>query len=178
MMAATAIRAYTRDDLEATRQIYNQAVRETTWSWRWEELTDPEWQAYARVHSSGRQTFLVAEADGTVVGFANTGPFRSPDGYELTAEESVYVTPEFQGRGIGRDLLAALIERARAQGLHALMAGIDAGNATSLALHAKLGFVEVGRLPQVAHKFGRWLDLVFLELLLDTHPSPGPTTVR
>jgi phosphinothricin acetyltransferase len=167
-MADAVIRACTRDDLEVTRQIYNQAVRETTWSWRWEELSDPEWQAYARVHTSGRQSFLVAEVDGSVVGFANTGPFRAPEGYESTAEESVYVAPEFQGHGLGRALLGALVERARAQGLHALIAGIDSGNVASLALHTALGFLEVGRLPQVAHKFGRWLDLVFLELLLES----------
>jgi phosphinothricin acetyltransferase len=166
MTGAVAIRPCARADLEATRAIYNQAVRETTWSWRWAELTGPEWQDYARAHTAGRQTFLVAEVDGVVAGFANTGPFRAPDGYELTAEESVYVAPGCQGQGLGTALMEALVKRARSQGLHALIAGIDAGNVPSLALHAKLGFAEVGRLPQVAHKFDRWLDLVFLELLL------------
>jgi L-amino acid N-acyltransferase YncA len=81
-------------------------------------------------------------------------------------EHSVYVRPSHQGRGIGRALLVAVIEAARADGVHALIGGLSADNEVSLALHRSLGFVEVGRLPEVGRKFDRWLDLVLLQLFL------------
>jgi phosphinothricin acetyltransferase len=81
-------------------------------------------------------------------------------------EHSVYVRPSSQGKGIGRSLLVAIIEAARANGVHALIGGLSADNLVSLALHRSLGFVEVGRLPEVGRKFDRWLDLVLLQLIL------------
>lgn len=152
--------------------MYNYAVRETT------AIFDTRTSDFA-----GRQTWLakrqgdgfpvlVAEMGGAVVGFASFGEFRAWDGYRRTVEHSIYVDPARHRAGIGRALLSALIERARASGKHAMMAGIAAENAGSIALHEGLGFREVGRLPQVAEKFGRWLDLVFLQLLLDDSVTP------
>jgi L-amino acid N-acyltransferase len=102
----------------------------------------------------------------TVLGYASYGPFRPFDGYRLTAEHSVYVAETARRRGVARALLTALEERARAQGLHVLIGGIAADNEPSLRLHAQLGYHETGRLPEVGQKFGRWLDLVFLQKLL------------
>ncbi|WP_160000238.1 GNAT family N-acetyltransferase [Roseomonas sp. 18066] len=117
---------------------------------------------------------LVAEAlDGSVLGFASFGDFRGCfPGFRHTAEHSVHLRPAARGQGLGGRLVEALLREARAQGRHAMMASIDSGNAPSLRLHARLGFREVGRLPQVGAKFGQWLELVLMQKLLDERPTP------
>jgi L-amino acid N-acyltransferase len=110
---------------------------------------------------------LAAKEDGRLLGFASFGDFRAWEGYAATVEHSIYVDAPARRRGIGRALLSGLIDRARALELHAMVGGIEAENRASLNLHAALGFTEVGRLTQVGRKFGRWLDLVFVERLLD-----------
>ncbi|MBS0479824.1 MAG: N-acetyltransferase [Proteobacteria bacterium] len=152
--------------------MYNVAVAETTaiFDTRLSDLAGREaWLAKRR---NDGFPVLAAEIDGTIAGFASFGEFRMWDGYRLTVEHSIYVDPARHRRGIGRALLTALIERARVAGKHAMVAGIAAENVGSIALHRALGFREVGRLPQVAAKFGRWLDLVFLQLLLDDRERP------
>ncbi|MEO5938054.1 MAG: N-acetyltransferase family protein [Sphingomonas sp.] len=152
--------------------MYNYAVRETTAIFD----TTPSDLAGREAWLAKRQgdgfPVVVAEIDGAIAGFASFGEFRAWDGYRFTVEHSIYVDTARHREGIGRALLAALIERARAAGKHAMMAGIAAENAGSIALHEALGFREVGRIPQVAEKFGRWLDLVFLQLLLDDRDRP------
>jgi phosphinothricin acetyltransferase len=103
------------------------------------------------------------------LGFASYGDYRPWDGYLHTVEHSIYIHPDAQGRGLGRALLAALIERAEAQGKHVMVAGIEAKNAASIALHRRAGFEEAGQLREVGRKFGRWLDLLFMQKTL-----PGP----
>ena len=152
--------------------IFNHAVRETTaiFDTRVSDLTGREaW--LARRQSDGFPV-LVAESDGAIAGFASFGEFRAWNGYRSTVEHSIYVDPARHREGIGRALLAALIERARLAGKHAMVAGIAADNDGSIALHRAMGFREVGRMPQVAEKFGRWLDLVFLQLLLGESVTP------
>lgn len=152
--------------------MYNYAVRETTAIFDTMPSDLAGRQAWLAKRQGEGFPVLVAEIDGAIVGFASFGEFRAWDGYRFTVEHSIYVDPQRQRTGIGRALLTALIERARASGKHAMMAGIAAENAGSIALHHALGFREVGRLPQVAEKFGRWLDLVFLQLLLDDSVTP------
>ena len=152
--------------------IHNRAVRETTAVWNEAESDLAGREAWLAGRANAGFPVLVAEIDGAVAGYASYGDFRAWEGYRLTVEHSVYVASDRQGRGIGRALLTALIERARRAGKHAMIAGIEGGNAGSIALHTSLGFVEVGRLPQVGAKFGRWLDLVFLQLLLDDRAAP------
>ncbi|MGQ9365949.1 GNAT family N-acetyltransferase [Azospirillum sp. A39] len=156
------------DDLAAMLAIYNDAVVNTTAVYD-ETPRGEEAQArwFAAKREQGLPVLVAADADGTVCGFASYGPFRPWPGFRHTVENSLYVAPAQRGRGIGRHLLTALIGRARAAGgLHAMVAGIDADNAVSLRLHAALGFVEVARMPEVGRKFDRWLDLVFLQLML------------
>ncbi|MEO6340051.1 MAG: N-acetyltransferase family protein, partial [Caulobacteraceae bacterium] len=117
---------------------------------------------------------LVAEWEGRVVGYASFGDFRPFQGYRHTVENSVYVAPDAHRRGVGRVLMEALIHRARAMGKHVMVAGIEAENLASIRLHAAAGFVEVGRLPQVGRKFGRWLDLVFMQRALDDGEASPP----
>lgn len=112
------------------------------------------------------------EQDG-LLGFASYGTFRAWPAYKYSVEHSVYVAAAARGRGVGRALLAALIERAREQNYHALIGGIDAANAVSIQLHRSLGFQHVGTLSQVGFKFGRWLDLAFYQLLLETPFAPA-----
>jgi L-amino acid N-acyltransferase YncA len=101
-----------------------------------------------------------------IVGWGSLHTFRNKSGYRMTVENSVYVHPEHQRTGVGSAIILDQIERARQLGLHAIVAGIDAEQEASLALHYKHGFREVGRFPQVGRKFDRWLDAVFMELLL------------
>jgi L-amino acid N-acyltransferase YncA len=146
--------------------IYNHAVEHTTAIWN-DTLVDREnRRAWWRGRVDAGFPVLVAVEGEQVLGYASYGPFRAFDGYRLTAEHSVYVAEAARRRGVARALMTALEERARAAGLHVLIGGIAADNEASLRLHAALGYRETGRLPQVGQKFGRWLDLVFLQKLL------------
>lgn len=111
---------------------------------------------------------IVEERDGKLAGYGSYGPWRARMGYRFTVEHSVYVAEEFQGQGIGRILLKALIEQATAQGLHAMIAGVDTSNAGSIAFHEKLGFEQVGTFRQVGKKHGKWLDVFFLQRMLNS----------
>ena len=106
------------------------------------------------------------------MGFASYGPFRPWAAYKYTVEHSVYLAKQFRGKGVGKKLLAALIERAIHQDYHVMIGGIDSTNAASIALHEQLGFQRVATMSQVGFKFGRWLDLHFYQLLLPTPRQP------
>ncbi|GAJ10123.1 unnamed protein product, partial [marine sediment metagenome] len=107
-----------------------------------------------------------AALNNKVVGFGSYGIFRPWDGYRYSAEHSIYVAQHVRGHGIGGKLMEALIEKARAQHFHTLIAGIDADNQASCVFHRKYGFTEAGRFREVGYKFDRWLDLVFMQLML------------
>ncbi len=159
-------------DLPAMLAINNLAVVETTASWNHKPADLASRQAWFAGMTTKGDPVLVARRDGEVVGYAYWGPFRPSDGYLHTAENSVYVRKDCQGQGVGRLLMLELIKRARAHGLHAIVAGIGAENTGSIALHARLGFVEYGRMPQVGAKFGRWLDLVLMQLMVNADERP------
>jgi L-amino acid N-acyltransferase YncA len=163
---APRVRAAARHDVEAINAIYNQAVEFTTASWDWtpEPLeTRLDWYEHK---VAGGWPILVAEDESGVVGWSSYGPFRSKDGYARTVEHSVYVDLDRRGGGIGTALLVPLIERARAAGHHVMIGGVSADNLGSVAFHERHGFVEVARFREVGRKFDRWLDLVFLQLIL------------
>ena len=101
-----------------------------------------------------------------IVGFGSLHTFRNKPGYRFTVENSVYVHPDCHRMGVGSAILLDQIERARQLGLHTIVAGIDKEQTASLALHYKHGFREVGCFPQVGRKFDRWLDAVFMQLIL------------
>jgi L-amino acid N-acyltransferase YncA len=110
---------------------------------------------------------FVALAGDMVIGFSTYGPFRNWPGYRFTVEHSVYVHVDHCGLGIGKQLLQTIIIHARQKGMHAIIAGIDALTTGSIKLHEGLGFTEVAHFKQVGYKFNKWLDLKFLELILD-----------
>lgn len=167
------IRDADREDLAAILAIYNHAVVHTTAVWNETPGTLEERRLWLDgKHQRGFPVLVAVEGD-TVLGFASYGDFRPWPGYSRSIEHSIYVAPDQHRRGIGRGLLIALIERAREGGFHAMIGGIDASNEGSIALHKALGFTEVGRLPQVGHKFGRWLDLVFMQKMLSDRQTPA-----
>jgi L-amino acid N-acyltransferase YncA len=155
-------------DLPAIVDLLNVALATTTiYSERPYTLADrASWLAGRRDRGF---PVLVAEVDGAFAGFGSYGDFRDSvalPSYATTVEHSVYVVDRFGGRGVGRALVEALIEHARARGVHAMVGAIDAENETSLRFHARLGFVEVGRMPEIARKWGRWLELVLVQRVI------------
>ncbi|WP_426612001.1 N-acetyltransferase family protein [Bradyrhizobium sp. McL0616] len=166
------VRDATLEDAADILAIYNYAALNTTAVW-----TDgPADLGSRREWMSARQQagypVLVAMKGRDVLGFASFGDFRPWPGYRHTVESSVYVDERHHRAGIGRSLVAALIERATALNKHAMIAGIEAANAASIGLHASLGFAEVGRMPEVGCKFGRWLDLVLMQRPLANEVAP------
>ena len=163
------IRNAVEADLEAIRDIYNDAVANTTAIWN-ETLVDvANRAAWLKARNAAGFPVLVAVSDtGEVVGYASFGEWRAFDGYRHTVEHSVYVRADQRGAGVGRALMLALIERAEALGKHVMVAGIESGNLGSIRLHERLGFRETGVMKEVGTKFGRWLDLTFMQLILRT----------
>jgi L-amino acid N-acyltransferase YncA len=164
MTQAALVRDATEADLPAIREIYNHAVEHTTAIWN-ETVVDldnrREWFAMRKARGF---PVLVAERDGSIAGYASYGDWRAFEGFRHTVEHSVYVEKDHQGAGIGKLLMTALIARAGENGIHVMIAGIEAGNVASIALHEKLGFRNGGTFREVGTKFGRWLDLTFMEL--------------
>ncbi|MDJ1114194.1 GNAT family N-acetyltransferase [Microbacterium dauci] len=160
-------------DAERIAEIYNDAVQHTTAIWN-DETVDAAnrrgWIADRQAH--GFPVIVAVDADDDVLGYASFGPWRAFDGYRHTVEHSVYVRGDQRGAGLGPALMAELVERARQRGTHVMVAGIDAENAGSIRLHERMGFAATGTLRQVGMKFGRWLDLTFMQLVLDERPAP------
>ena len=119
------------------------------------------------MHEQQRLPIFVAMDDaGQTLGWSSLSRYHDRKGYQFTVENSVYVAAPHRGRGVGKLLLAPLIDSARALGLRAIIAAIDAENDASIRLHARFDFVEVGRFKEVGFKFGRWLDVVYMERLI------------
>ncbi len=162
------IRDATEADLPAIRDLYNALIDTTTVAWRDDPSTlEEQADALAFRRSAGYPT-LVAEDGGEVVGYTCCTTFRSDrfPGYRHTAELTVHVAGDRQGTGIGRQLIEALVARARAADLHVLVAAVDADNDDSIDFHRALGFEVVARMPEVGRKFERWLTLVLLQRVL------------
>lgn len=161
------IRPAEAGDLAAITAIYNHAVRTTTAIWN-ECVVDVANRAeWLEEHRKADLPVLVGiDEAGLVNGYATFGPWRAWDGYHYTVEHSVYVHPAKQRRGVGRILMETLMQRAQQKGYHVMMAGIESGNEGSIRLHEQLGFQKVGQCRQVGYKFGRWLDLTFMQRIL------------
>jgi phosphinothricin acetyltransferase len=168
------IRSAVPADGAAIASIVNALLASTTIEWRYEPYSATAILDWMEAH----ECILVAEgeAEGEVVGLAAFGPFRDTTkwpGYRFAVENTIHVREDRWSAGIGGALMRSLIEAAKDGGKHSMIAAIDGANLSSIRFHEHLGFREVARLPQVGAKFGRWLDLVLLELQLDDRDGPG-----
>jgi L-amino acid N-acyltransferase YncA len=152
-------------DAEAIRAIYNLEVMTATSTFDLVPRTLEDQVAWLQARS-GAFSAIVAVDDDTVVGFASLSPYKERAAYRTTVEDSVYVERSRSGQGIGRVLLAHVVDVARASGFHAVMARIEAGGAASRAVHARCGFELVGIEREVGRKFNRWLDVAVMQLVL------------
>jgi L-amino acid N-acyltransferase YncA len=158
-----AVAAATRAQLPDILAIYNEVIRNTTAVYSDVEgtLEDRE-KWFDAKRAQGFPVLIAAGSDG-VLGFGTFGEFRAWPCYRHSVEHSVHVRTGCRGRGVGRAIVTALIDAAAAMQKHVMIAGIDAENVISISLHESLGFEIVGRFHQVGHKFGRWLDLKFMQ---------------
>jgi L-amino acid N-acyltransferase YncA len=163
-MTGLVIRAAVAADIPAITRIYAHAVRFGTASFELEPPDETEMARRQRTLIDDGFPYLVAEADGAVVGYAYAGPYRTRPAYRFSVENSVYVAPEAHGRGIGRALLDRLIAEATARGFRQMIAVIgDSDQAASIALHHAAGFRHVGTIAAVGFKHDRWLDSVLMQ---------------
>lgn len=153
-------------DVPAMLMIYNEVLASSTSIFSDIPRSEAEQRQWFRDRTAQGRPVLIAARGEELIGFASYGPFRTWPGYRHTVENSIYLAPAARGQGIGTQLLNALLERAREQQVHAIIAGIDGDNDVSMRLHEKLGFIKVAQLKEVGRKFDRWLDLVFYQRLL------------
>jgi L-amino acid N-acyltransferase YncA len=161
-------------DIAAITRIYAHAVEHGTASFELEAPDQAEITKRYKTLREGRFPFIVADVDGAVAGYAYAGPYRPRPAYRFTVEDSIYIDPTMQRRGIGRALLQRLLTEAEAEGFRQMVAVIgDSGQTASIELHKALGFRMVGTFEAVGYKFGRWLDSVMMQKPL----GAGATTI-
>lgn len=161
------IRDAREEDLPAILAIHNHVVATSTAHYNYHPADLADRRALVTGRQAAGLPFLVAAGGDRIAGYASFGPFRPQDGYCRTVEHMVYTAPEFQRRGVARSLMLELFPRARARGLHVMLGALDAANEASIALHEGLGFTKVGLMPQAGYKFGRYLDLLWMQKTLD-----------
>ncbi|TCM88051.1 GNAT family N-acetyltransferase [Rhodovulum steppense] len=170
------IRPATARDAAALVAIWNPIIRDTTIIFHSARKTPEGVAEMIETRTAAGQGFFVADEGGAILGLATYGPFRPGDGYARTMEHTILLAPGGQGRGLGRALMGALETHAADAGVHAMIAAVSADNPGGIAFHAALGYAEVGRLPQVGVKAGRFLDLVLMQKMLSVAPDTGPAT--
>ena len=157
------------EDLPATLAIYNELIGSTTVAWTEQEQTlEERWMWFAEQQRRGFPVLVAADEE--ILGVAAYADFRNTQqwpGYRHTAELSIHVRRDRRQSGVGRLLMNALIERARDNQIHVLVAGVDADNTDALRFHERMGFSNVARMPETGRKFDRWLDLVFMQRIVD-----------
>ncbi|MDA8070896.1 MAG: GNAT family N-acetyltransferase [Actinomycetota bacterium] len=163
--AVMELRLATLEDADVTRRIYNFEVTRSTATFDLRPRTRSEHLRWIERHL-GAHPAVVAVEQGVVTGFAAVSPYRERPAYATTVEDSVYVDQSWRGRGTGGALLADIVDRAADHGFHTVVARIEATNEASLVLHRRHGFTLVGTERQIGRKFGRWLDVTVLQLML------------
>ncbi len=153
-------------DLPAISAIYNYYVLNSTCTYQLEPETLDDRRQWFAAHRADRYPVVVAEVEGCVVGWGSLSKFHPRAGYAPTVEASVYIANGFHRQGLGRTILGHLIDRARSAGFHTIIGGASADQAASIALQERLGFSRVGFLTEVGQKFGRRLDVAYMQLLL------------
>lgn len=160
----------------AILEIFNEAILHSTALYDYRPRTAESMVAWFNARTAGNFPVVGLEDEsGKLMGFATYGTFRAFPAYKYSVEHSIYVDKSHRGKGCGALLMQSLIDAARLQQLHVMVGGIDAENAPSIALHRKFGFQHAGTIRQAGFKFGRWLDLAYFQLILETpqHPVEG-----
>jgi L-amino acid N-acyltransferase len=160
------IRQANHNDMPSVLEIVNYEILNTTAIWDYDTRSLAQQEAILKEKNEKKFPFLVAEKDGKIIGFGTYGTFRFKIGYRFTVEHSVYIHKDYHGNGAGSILLKELIEIAKTQKLHTMIGVIDSENLGSIAFHKKLGFKEVGHIKETGYKFDRWLDSVFVQIIL------------
>jgi phosphinothricin acetyltransferase len=160
------IRKATSADVPKILDIINYSILHTTANYNYDIQSLEVQQKWFEDKKAKNFPVIVAEVNEIVIGFGSYGTFREKIGYQYTVEHSVYVEDEFTGKGIGKLLLSELIQLAKQQGFHVMIGAIDADNKGSIAFHKKFSFVENGIIKEAGFKFGKWLDLLFMQLIL------------
>ena len=160
------IRPYQKEDVLTILEIVNYNILHSTSLYDYTPRTLEKQESILTEKIAKNFPVLVAEIDGEIAGFGMYGEFRFREAYRFTVEHSVYVSEQFNGKGIGGKLLAALIETAQKNNLHTMIGVIDAENVESIRFHEKYGFKTVGIIKESGFKFDRWLDSVFMQRFL------------
>ena len=162
-----SLRPATLNDVPGILAIMNHNILHSTAVYDYDPKNVQEIEAWFQEKQEAGWPVIVADENGSVVGYGTYGTFRYKQGYRFTVEHSVYVAESYAGKGIGKLLLSELITIAKASGYHTMIGGIDAQNTASIAFHKKFGFKEAGTIKEAGFKFGRWLDVTFMQLMLD-----------
>lgn len=157
----------------AILEIFNEAIATSTALYDYKPRAAASMVGWFEAKRAGGFPVIGVEDDaGALIAFGSYGTFRAWPAYKYSVEHSVYVHKDHRGKGLGKIVMQELIAAARKNNVHCMIGGIDATNAGSVALHKGLGFTDAGTIKQVAFKFGRWLDLSFYQLLLETPLNP------
>ena len=157
----------------AILEIFNEAIVNSTALYDYKPRTQESMIAWFKAKEAGRFPVIgITASDNQLLGFASYGTFRAWPAYKYSVEHSVYVHKDHRGKGIGLALMQQLITVAKDQQYHTMIGGIDIANTSSITLHERLGFTHAGTIKQAGFKFGRWLDLGFYQLLLETPAYP------
>lgn len=158
---------------EAIREIFNDAIVRSTALYDYKPRTPEMMTQWFEAKQKGNYPVIgILAEDGTLAGFGSYGTFRAWPAYKYTVEHSIYVAADYRGRGLGKRLLGEVLAQARAQNYHVLVGCIDSQNTVSIRLHQQFGFEHAGTIRQAAFKFGRWLDLTFYQIVLETPAQP------
>ncbi len=174
-MSAVSVRSATPADVPAITRIYAHAVKHGTASFELDPPDEAEMARRQRTLLDGGYPYIIAEIDGVLAGYAYAGPYRPRPAYRFSVEDSIYVDPDAQRRGVGRVLLEHLIEECERRGFRQMIAVIgDSAQAPSIELHRALGFRMIGAVQNVGYKFGRWLDSVNMQRPLGAGATTKP----
>ncbi|MEY4023452.1 MAG: hypothetical protein RLZ23_413 [Actinomycetota bacterium] len=163
------LRLATLEDLPAITAIFNSVIASSNSVYREEQVPLSERLAWFNEKQSHGFPIIVVEESAEILGYGGYGTFRPAQGYHLTVEHTIHIAESHRGKGIGKVILADLLDRATTAGFHTMIGAIDSENLASIALHEKFGFTECARIKEVAKKHGKFLDLILMQKLLSDH---------
>lgn len=163
------IRTATISDLPDILYIINHSITTSSSDYRYDTINMEELERWYNRHKIHENPVFVAATNNLVVGYATYSQFRERIGFQYSVEHSIYCHHDYQGKGIGRLLMNELIAYAKEQKIHTMVACIDSDNTNSIAFHKKLGFQQAGQMKEIGYKFGRYLDMTFMQLMLNNN---------